>query len=104
MTDTAHHDEAFREALRVVGDPDRLLPGEEPNTRYVDDARHWRSVYEELLHFKDQLMTTARRASENLRRPARHEASDDLNLLEAERGRLRSRYEFWKRRAEELAG
>lgn len=102
MAEPTYHDEAFREALRVVGDPDRLLPGEEPNTRYLDDARHWRSVYAELLHFKDQLVTAARRAGENLRRPARHEVSDDLRLLEAERTRLRSRYEFWKRRSEEL--
>ena len=103
MTDFTLQEDAFQEALRVVGDPARLLPGEEPNTRYVDDARHWRSVYAELLHFKDQLVSTARRASENLRRPARHEASDDLKLLEAERSRLRTRYEFWKRRSEELA-
>ena len=101
---TIGHDEAFGQALQIVGDPNRLLPGEEPATRYLDDARHWEAVYRELLHFKDQLLETAARAGRRIRREARHEVSKDLALLEAERSRLRRRHHFWQRRVDRLAG
>ncbi len=103
MTDTIFsHDEGFREALAIMGDPNRLLPGEEPATRYVDDALHWEAVYRELLHFKDQLLATASRAGRRLRRDGHHEVSKDLALLKAERSRLHERHRFWSRRVEHL--
>ena len=100
MPDAAEGDAAFEKALEFVADPDRLLPGEEPDSKHLDDARHWASVYGELLHFKDQLVATARRAGAGLRRSARPEVSHDLQLLEAERARLSSRYHFWRRRVD----
>ena len=36
-----------------AADPDRLLPGEDPASPYLDDAEKWVEVYEELLHFKN---------------------------------------------------
>lgn len=104
MTDTAMPgDAAFREALEFMGDPNRLLPGEEPGTRYADDARHWLNVYAELLHFKDELLAAVRRASGRVRRPARAEVHTDLALMEAERSRLHSRTEFWRQKLNELS-
>lgn len=102
MSDATAGDPAFDAALEIVADPARLLPGEEPSSQHPDDARHWAAVYAELLHFKDQLVTTARRAGKGLRQSAQPEAGDDLALLEAERSRLRARHRFWIRRVKQL--
>lgn len=100
MSDISVPDDAsFNEALELLADPHQLLPGEEPETRYPDDARHWLQVYAELLRFKDELLATVRRASRRLRRAGRHEANKDLELMEAERSRLHRRFLFWRHKA-----
>lgn len=101
MTETAG-DPAFEQALEIISDPDRLLPGEEPRSKHPDDARHWTSVYAELLQFKDQLVAAARRAGGGLRQSGRHELGQDMKLLVAERSRLRKRHRFWSRRLQDL--
>jgi hypothetical protein len=104
MSEVSNRDDAFEKALEYVADPDRLLPGEEPKSRHPDDARHWASVYGELLHFKEQLVATARRAGEGMRGSAKPEVNEDLALLEAERSRLRKRYRFWRRELDRVSG
>ena len=85
-------------------DPDRLLDGEDPTTRYVEDAAHWITVYSELLLFKERLVDTADEALRNMTELlARDEVSStDLVVLTAERDRLRRRLEYWKERQREL--
>jgi len=92
-----------RASARAV-DPDRLLDGEDPATRYVEDAAHWVTVYSELLLFKERLVDTATEALGNMTElHARDEVSStDLVVLTAERDRLRRRLEYWKERQREL--
>lgn len=84
---------------------DRLLEGEDPNTRYVEDAAHWIAVYSELLLFKERLVDTAQQGLTSLTEElARAEvASTDLLVLTAERERFHGRLEFWKERRRELS-
>ena len=86
-------------------DPDRLLDGEDPTTRYVEDAAHWITVYSELLLFKERLVDTADEALRNMTELlARDEVSStDLVVLTAERDRLRRRLDYWKERQRELS-
>jgi hypothetical protein len=84
---------------------DRLLEGEDPDTTYSDDARHWMDVYGELLTFKQRLLATANSSIAELTdSTARYEAAaTDMTVLKAERERLERRHRFWQRRYRQLA-
>ena len=94
------------EAASRAADLERLLPGEDPETEHLEDARHWIAVYEELLGFKIDLLTVATEA--------RHRADDaaviaelrgtDLPILERERRRYEHRLAVWTDRYQELTG
>ena len=89
--------------VKLGGDPDRLLRGEDPQTEYVDDARHWVAVYHELLDFKQDMLGRARGELEHISESAQQEVLDtDLPLMEAEAQRFEHRIRFWMGRLEEL--
>ena len=90
----------LREAAAKAGDPDRLLPGEDPESTHPEDARHWVEVYRELLEYKDRLLAVTRATlSELPEEPARREVAEtDQALISAERERLARRLRFWDRR------
>jgi hypothetical protein len=75
------------ETLPVGREP--LLPGEEADSEYRDDAEHWIRVYEELLASAGELAANANGAR---------------GALEAAQGRYRRRLAFWRRRAQERGG
>jgi hypothetical protein len=109
MTDTPGHDPLHRQpgrrAAEAIDDPDRLLHGEKPETRYVEDAQHWLAVYEELLRFKREIIGLTRRRAEELSDGAKEELmGTDVPLLEAEERRLHARAGFWRKRVAELGG
>jgi hypothetical protein len=90
-------------AAEKAGDPDRLMPGEDPDTTFLDDAKHWRSVYEELLSFKYEMVDKTEDKMEEVSPPAARElASTDKVVLGAELERMRHRFEFWDRRCREM--
>ena len=93
------------EAARESVAPERLLAGEDPASKFVEDAAHWIAVYSELLLFKERLVDTAQQGMLNLTEDlARAEvARTDLLVLTAERERFRGRLEFWKERRRELS-
>jgi hypothetical protein len=97
-------EETEKRASAAAVDPDRLLEGEDPTTRYVEDAAHWITVYSELVLFKERLVDTAAEALRNMTEMhARDEVSStDLVVLTAERDRLRRRLDYWKERQREL--
>ena len=94
-------DDAYRDRLKVR-DPNRLLEGEDPDSTYPDDAKHWVAVYAELLGFKENVVEAAASSAAHLPEDAQPEAGDDLTILEAERQRLERRYRFWQARLAEL--
>src|SRR5260370_41447926 len=75
-----------------------LIQGEVPDTRDLDDARQWVTIYRELVTFADR--TLAR-----LRRDGAGKASDDADErgMEGHLRRLESRLDFWERRLWDLA-
>lgn len=86
-------------------EPGRLLDGEDPDTRYADDAAHWVNVYTELLLFKQRLIGAGEQALREMSEvSARKEAAGiDLDVLRTERDRLQARVDFWKERRRELS-
>jgi hypothetical protein len=88
------------QAAEAAGDPERLLPEENPQTTEPEEARRWISTYTELIGFKEKLLASAhKKIPELTEEDALREAVDtDLVLLEAENERLRRRLDFWQRR------
>ena len=76
-----------------------LIQGEVPDTRDLDDARQWVTIYRELVTFADRTLT-------RLRRDGAGKASDDADErgMEGHLRRLESRLDFWERRLWDLAG
>lgn len=93
------------EAVDKAVDHDRLLAGEDPTTRHLEDAELWTAVYGELTAFKQELVaSTEARAAGMLPEGARELRDTDLLILRAEAERLNRRLEFWRRRLGELSG
>lgn len=85
--------------LAWASDPDRLLPGEVPDTTFLEDAEHWRRVYEDLVNWVVGATVKGPLPSEIL--PGGQEQLD-LELLRAHLDRLCSRLRFWEDRVEKL--
>ncbi|MBJ7608780.1 MAG: hypothetical protein JF887_05030 [Candidatus Dormibacteraeota bacterium] len=95
--------ESAREAAGKSVDEDRLLEGEDPKSRYLDDAAHWVTVYSQLLAVKSELLTASEVRLPALQPEARHEiASTDLVVLDAEMKRFSRRLGYWRQRCLEL--
>lgn len=95
---------AEQAALEEVA-PDRLLAGEEEDTRHLDDAVHWIKVYTELLEFKRSVLATTEESVETMDPDASREITEtDLKTLLAEALRFERRLTFWRARAAELQG
>ncbi len=71
-----------------------LLPGEVPETRVLEDARQWVSIYRELVTFSERTLSRLRSAG----------GDADERVMETHLRRLQSRLDFWERRLWELAG
>ena len=78
---------------------DRLLLGERPDSRFLEDALHWRSVYSELIAFKDMLIEAMEQRLANMSDQARDEAAGiDLTLTRAQLAHYQKRFDFWNER------
>jgi hypothetical protein len=90
---------------RLVGDPERLLPGETPGTTDLKEAEHWLDVHAQLLQLREELLERLESRSAGIAEPA-VAAGLDVNrraLLLTIR-RSRARRSFWQRRVEALRG
>ena len=82
-----------------------LIQGEVPDTKDLDDARQWVTIYRELVTFADRTLSRLRREKGGTVADEAFNASDaDERGLEGHLRRLRSRLDFWERRLWELAG
>ena len=89
------------EIIRRATDPDRRLPGEDPDRSDADDARHWVLVYDELLRFKCEAIDMAEKSAADFPEPAGTEIGMDVEVMRIQAERLRKRAEFWRRRLED---
>lgn len=86
---------AARMSISSLAPPDLyLLPGEVPETRDLEDARQWVSIYRELVTFSERTLNRLRKGS----------SDTDERVMETNLRRLQSRLELWERRLWDLAG
>ena len=91
--------DAGRAAHETV-QPDRLLPGEDADTPYLEDARHWTKVYTELLGFKAEIVSLTEERVPSMDPDSGNEVKEtDLKVLRAEAGRLGRRLAYWRAQA-----
>src|SRR5712692_9313930 len=82
-----------------------LIQGEVPDTRDLDDARQWVTIYRELVTFADRTLNRLRQEAGGNGATERSRAGDaDQRWMEDHLRRLQSRLDFWERRLWELAG
>jgi hypothetical protein len=80
-------------------EPDRLLAGEDEDTRHIDDAIHWVKVYSELLEFKRSVLGTTEQHVATMDPVASDEVQQtDLIALHAEALRFERRLVYWRTR------
>jgi DNA-binding response OmpR family regulator len=88
----------------VQGRPARALEGENLDTKRWEDARHWISIYADLLEFKRGILNRVRRDVANLQVPAQKAAATDLKIIESQMQGYQVRLDLWYRRIWELQG
>ena len=82
----------------------RPLEGEDLKTNHWEDARHWMSIYADLLEFKAGLLERIRRDLTNLRPEARKAASIDLRIIDDQMQGYQRRLDLWYKRIWDLQG
>ena len=82
-----------------------LIQGELPDTKDLDDARQWVTIYRELVTFAERTLNRLRRnAGSNVETRGLQASDADEHWMEGHLRRLQSRLDFWERRLWELAG
>lgn len=87
-----------QEEEATKNDPLRLLPGEDPQTPYRDDAEHWVEVYRELVETKSGILAKLREDRRGLDAAGQAELDHDERVLQLEMERLQARLAAWEQR------
>ena len=82
----------------------RPLEGEDLKTTHWEDARHWMSIYADLLEFKRGLLDRIERDVANLRPVAQKAAIVDLRIIEDQMHGYQRRLDLWYKRIWDLQG
>ena len=88
----------------VTEEPSRPLEGERLETTHWEDARHWMSIYADLLKFKRRLLDQIRRDMNKLPPVAQRAAEADVSIIEAQMEGYQKRIELWYQRLWDLHG
>ena len=80
------------------------LAGEDIGTTHWEDARHWMSVYADLIQFKIGLLDRVKRELPKLKPAAQRAASQDLGIIEDQMEGYQVRLDLWYQRVWELQG
>jgi DNA-binding response OmpR family regulator len=84
---------------------DSLLEGEDPDTQFAQDARHWIAIYRELIAFRSSVLARVQAQVRKLPASARAGAIDtDVPIIEEQLARYRRRLEFWYEMQWQLEG
>ena len=84
--------------------PSRALEGEDLATSHWEDARHWMSIYADLLDFKRGLLDRVNRDLAGLQPIARQAARADVRIIEDQMEGYQARLDLWYRRTWDLHG
>jgi DNA-binding response OmpR family regulator len=82
----------------------RPLEGEDIGTTHWEDARHWMSIYADLIEFKRGILDRVRRDLTKLPPIARMAAQADVRIIESQMEGYHFRLELWYRRVWDLGG
>ncbi|HAC45721.1 MAG TPA: hypothetical protein DCF65_06580 [Chloroflexi bacterium] len=82
----------------------RPLAGEDIGTTQWKDARHWVSIYADLIEFRRGILDRVRRDLTKLEPVARRAAEADLKIIESPMEGYQKRLELWSRRVWDLHG
>jgi hypothetical protein len=100
-----HHNPRHEMLAQMAVNTNRLLDGENPDSRQAEDAAHWSNVYGELIEFKERVLSQMRSGLPSLAGDAASEVrSIDMAILRHQVERYRSRQVFWEERSKELVG
>src|ERR1700693_1993837 len=80
------------------------LEGEDIGTIHWEDARHWLTVYAELLRFKTGVLDRVGREMPQLPQGAQRAASQDLDIISAQMLGYQARLDLWYQRVWDLQG
>ena len=80
------------------------LEGEHIETTHWEDARHWMSIYGDLIEFKRGILDRMRRDIAKLPPVAQKAAEVDVRLIEGQMAGYQKRLELWYRRLWDLDG
>src|ERR1700674_3907445 len=84
--------------------PSRALEGEDLATSHWEDARHWMSIYADLLDFKRGLLARVNKDLLGLQPLARQAATADIKIIEDQMQGYQARLDLWYSRIWELHG
>jgi hypothetical protein len=87
-----------------MGEASPPLEGEDIGTNHWEDARHWVSIYTDLLEFRRGILDRIRRDLTKLEPVAQREAEADLRIIESQMEGYQKRLERWSRRVWDLHG
>jgi len=82
----------------------RPLEGENLSTKRWEDARHWMSIYSDLLEFKRGILGRMQRDLPGLHPTAQKAAAVDLQIIETQMLGYQQRLDLWFARIWELQG
>jgi Transcriptional regulatory protein, C terminal len=82
----------------------RPLEGENLKTNHWEDARHWMSIYADLLEFKRGLLDRVEHDVANLRPDAQKAAKVDLRIIDDQMQGYQRRLDLWYKRIWDLQG
>ena len=91
-------------AIRTKPRPSIPLAGENLKTTHWEDARHWMSIYADLLEFKRGILDRVRRDIATLQPIAQKAAAIDLSIIEDQMLGYQARLDLWYGRIWELQG
>jgi DNA-binding response OmpR family regulator len=91
-------------ASSVTNEASGPLEGEDIETTHWEDARHWMSIYVDLIEFKRGILDRVRRDITKLPPVAQTAAEADVKLIESQMHGYQKRLDLWYRRIWDLHG
>jgi len=89
---------------QVTEEPSQPLEGERLETTHWEDARHWMSIYADLMEFKRRLLDQVRREISKLAPVAQRAAEADVKIIEGQMEGYQKRLDLWYQRLWDLHG
>jgi hypothetical protein len=89
---------------RVMDEASKPLEGEYIGTTHWEDARHWMSIYADLLEFKRGILDRVERDIAKLPPVARKAALADVKIIESQMNGYQKRLDLWYQRVWDLHG